>query len=106
MEASVIDITRVQEVLKEKNISFQQALSLLLTATGNSADEAADEMCISPETLKKHISSSKPKLGYSKATEISGYIICTALGLDYEQVVEYLRDQARKAIEQRRMILR
>ncbi|WP_101690680.1 LuxR C-terminal-related transcriptional regulator [Dysgonomonas massiliensis] len=106
MEASVVDITRVQEVLKDKNISSQQALALLFIATGNSADEAADEMCISPKTIDRHISMSKPKLGYSKATEISGYIICTALGLDYEQVVEYLRDQARKAIEQRRMILR
>ena len=55
-----------------------------LTAHGFAADEIADKLCRSTETIKKTISNIKEKLGLQKATELTAHYWCTKFGECFE----------------------
>jgi DNA-binding CsgD family transcriptional regulator len=58
---------------------------LELTAHGFSADEIADKLYRSTETVKKTISNIKAKVGLQKATELTAYYWCRAFGECFEK---------------------
>lgn len=93
------------ERLKEDGYTTQESISLVLNATGKQAEEIADEMFIAPTTARMHIRNSKDKSGLRKATELSGYVICAALGVDYEMVREELIRIAKAEVVKRIILI-
>ncbi|WP_108822471.1 LuxR C-terminal-related transcriptional regulator [Dysgonomonas sp. Marseille-P4361] len=87
--------------LKEDGYTRQESLALMFTAVGKQADEIADEMHISVNTARMHIKNSKDTNGLSKSSELSGYVICKALGVNYSDVVKQIKDLARVEVRKR-----
>lgn len=67
-------------------LTKQERKVLLGVAGGLPAEEIADKIGIAPNTAKKHLDNIKKKVGWSKATELSGYAICEFLGVDYYEI--------------------
>lgn len=87
--------------LKEDGYTRQESLALIFTAVGMQAEEIAKEMYISPNTVRMHIRNSKDTNGLNKSSELSGYVICKALGVNYEDIVKQLKDLARVEVRKR-----
>lgn len=96
-----INLDQLIDRLKDDGNTHQEALALILTATGEQAEEVAEEMFISANTARMHIRNSKATIGYNKAAEISGYVICTFLGIDYDILANKLKELARKEVRDR-----
>lgn len=96
-----INLDQLIDRLKDDGNTHQEALALIFTATGEQAEETAEEMFISANTARMHIRNSKATTGYNKASEISGYVICKALGIDYDKLANKLKELARKEVKDR-----
>lgn len=96
-----INLDQLIDRLKEDGNTHQESLALIFTATGEQAEEVAEEMFISANTARMHIRNSKATIGYNKAAEISGYVICTFLGIDYDILANKLKELARKEVRDR-----
>lgn len=58
----------------------------MLHSAGFSVDEIADKLEAESNTIRKHLSNIKDKLGWRKASELAGVGICDFLGVSYSEV--------------------
>lgn len=67
------------------SLSNRETEILELVAIGLSAEEIADKLCRSPETIRKTISNIKIKKNLQKATELAAEYWCSVFGTSLEE---------------------